>query len=269
VMTDEFDINNPENLGRPIYWRLDAHIAAIEQMIRADEIQEALRMCDNVPGWWRDHYPAELERIKNTLFRQCYDQFDYASDGDEAGWTKEDILAQAFSAYTYPRADILAGEVRALNNTAETPWIFEISPSHGWLPLGFADKGLQFTFCGKNLNQPALNKIKHWLPEGVWADQPLAVQKTMLVCFEALEHMWNPHDLEQAAKKIGVKFDYIFLSTPKYTLGGGLPDWDTRRLGHVRTWTPNEFLRFADESFRGYAWHYYDAHSLVLKGVKK
>ncbi len=93
-------------------------------------------------------------------------------------------------------------------------------------------------------------------------------QTKILVCFEALEHMWNPHDLEQAAKKIGVEFDQIYLSTPKYTLFGGLPDWKTRRIGHVRTWTPKEFMEFASNAFKGYSWTYFDSHSMVLKGTK-
>ncbi len=258
-------------IGKPIYWNLQDYIKAVVQMIQADEIQTALTMLDSVPGYYRDHYPPELTEIKKTLYKNCYDPFDYASDHDEANFTLEEIEAQCLSAYTFPRADILAEDIRALNNQSQIPWIFEISPSHGWLPLGFSKRGLNFTFFGKNLNQPALKKIKDWLPKDVWQEKPHETQEKWLVNFESLEHMWNPHDLEQAAKKIGIEFDRIYLSTPKYTLGGGLPDWQTRRIGHVRCWTPREFLAFADKSFPGFAWTYFDSHSMVIVGkhVKK
>jgi hypothetical protein len=237
-------------------------------MIRSDEIQIALQMLEQVPGWYRDHYPPELAAIRNRLYEQCYDPFDYASDADEAGFTKEEIEEQCLGPYTFPRADILFQDIQTMNADGMMPWIFEISPSHGWLPLGFAKRGVKFNFCGKNLNQKALDKIKHWLPFGVWADRPVMNQTKILVCYEALEHMWNPHDLEQSAKKLGYEFDHIYLSTPKYTLGGGLPDWSTRRIGHVRTWTPGEFLRFAGKSFPGYSWQIFDAPSMVIRGSK-
>lgn len=263
-----FDIMDPKNLGRPVFFDLKAHIDAIVSLIRSDELQLALQMCDALPGWYRDNVPPEIRAIKDRLFQQCYDPFDYASDADEAGFDREFVTKQCLSEYTYPRANILFDAIKAMNEAGESPWIFEISPSHGWLPVGFADRGLDFNFFGKNLNQPALVKLKSWLPDGVWKEAPDPDQMRVMVCFEALEHMWNPHDLERSAKKLGMDFDFIYLSTPKYTLGGGLPDWDTRRLGHVRTWTPREFVKFAGDAWPGYDWTLFDSHSMVLRGAR-
>jgi hypothetical protein len=267
-----FDRTDPANVGRPYFFDLSKFIETVEMVIRSDEIQGALKMLDPdygiLPGWYRDNYPQELTAIRNRLYEQCYDPFDYASDQDEASFSREEIEEQCLSPYTNPRADILFNDIKQMNAEGMMPWIFEISPSHGWLPLGFSKRELKFTFFGKNLNQKALDKIKHWLPFGVWADRPHPGQSKILVCFEALEHMWNPHDLEQSAKKIGQDFDLIYLSTPKYTLFGGLPDWSTRRLGHVRTWTPKEFVEFASKSFPGHSWTYFDSHSMVIKGVR-
>lgn len=273
LILETFDVQDPNNMGRPLFWNLDNHIIAIEQMICADEIQEALRMCDNVPGWYRDNYPQELTDIKNRIYQQCYDQFDYASDFDEANFKEQQVIDQSFSPYTYPRADILAADLKEwlglASQAALVPWLFEISPSHGWLPVGFAHHKLPFQFCGKNLNQAAMLKIKEWLPPGKWSDEPMNGQPKWLINFESLEHMWNPHDLEQASKKVGYQWDRIYLSTPKYTLGSGLSDWKTRRLGHVRTWTPGEFSAFAHKAWPGYEWTLWPAHSMVLRGIRK
>lgn len=263
-----FDNKDPKNIGRPLYWILSKHIEAIHGMIRADELQIALKMCDDIPGWYRENYPPELAAIKKTLYQQCYDQFDYASDFDEANWNYDDIIAQCFTNYTYPRADILAQDIKQMNAELKAPWIFEISPSHGWLPLGFAHHGLKFHFFGKNLNQKALDKIIKHLPDYIWDPRPLVTDPKILVCYESLEHSWDPNAIVQSAYKVGVTWDYIYLSTPNGTLGGGLPDWDTRRLGHVRTWTPTEFIEWANKAWPGYTWEKFLSHSMVLKGSK-
>lgn len=90
VILEQFDYNDPKNLGRPLYWSLDNHIIAIEQMICADEVEIAMQMFEQVPAWYRENYPQELTYLKNTLFKNLYDPYDYAADPDEAGWTKED-----------------------------------------------------------------------------------------------------------------------------------------------------------------------------------
>lgn len=263
---EDFDQQDPKNMGRPLYFDVQGYVSAVESMIRSDDIQFALTMIDNVPAYYRDNPIQQLVNIKNKIYQQCYDQYDYASDFDEANWKYDDIIAQCFTNYTYPRADLLGAHVKELNAKSEEPWICELSPSHGWLPLGFAHHGLKFNFFGKNLNQPALAKIKSHLSKEIWADRPKPNQPKILVCFESIEHMWRPEDVENAAKKIGVTFDYIYLSVPYATLGGGLPDWSTRRIGHVRTWSKQEFLTFANKTFAGYAWELYESHSMVLRG---
>jgi hypothetical protein len=263
---DEFDVNDIKNLGRPLYWRLDQHISAIEQMIRADELQEALRMCDQVPGWWRDNYPPELAEIKRTLYRQTYDQIEYATDDEEAECTREFGEAQWDNGYMYPRAELVSVLLRSL--FPRSPWIFDLGCSHGNLPLGLIKSNYGFRYCGAGMNKRIQDKVKGWVGEH-WSDKPVGDQPTILYCTEVIEHCFNPHDIVHSAYKVGVTWDHIILSVPKYTLGHGLPDWQTRRLGHVRTWTPREFMRFADESFPGYEWMLYDSHSMVLRGVRK
>lgn len=277
-----YDMQDPNLIGKSFYWDDDIDVQFIEMLIASDEIQLALEVIERIrPGWHRDNRSKELQDIRHRLYQQLYDQFDYSSDHDEANFTREEATGQCLTPYTYPRADILFEDIKKLNDEGHVPWIFEISPSHGWLPVGFADRGLKFNFYGKNMNQPALEKIKAWLPDGVWKKHPvepfhnqsgdkviLVQQKKILVCFESLEHMQNPHDLTAAAHKLGVEFDRIYLSVPMNTLWGGLPDWRTRRIGHVRTWSPGEFLDFANNSFTGYRWELFKSPSMVLRGSK-
>lgn len=259
------------DVGKPLYWSLDEHIKAIIGMIRADELQIALRMCDDVPGWYRDNYPPELAEIKRKIYEQTYDQIEYATDDEEANCTREFGEAQWDNGYMFPRAQVISGLLDEFKNAKPnyyTPWIFDLGCSHGNLPLGLMKAGYRFTYRGAGMNYRIQAKVKEWIGDR-WADEPLVSQKKILYCTEVLEHCFNPHDIVHSAYKVGVEWDAIILSVPKYTLYGGLPDWDTRRLGHVRTWTPGEFVRFADESFKGYGWQLFDSDSMVLKGVRK
>jgi hypothetical protein len=258
-----FDKDLPENMGRPIYWDLQRHIAAIIQMIQSDELQIALRMCDDVPGWYRDNYPRELLDIKRKIYEQTYDQVEYATDDEEAQCSREFGEAQWDNGYMHPRAEIISQIVKE----CVRPWIFDLGCSHGNLPLGLIKSGHEFSYRGVGMNHRIQNKVKEWVGE-YWADKPKLHQTTILYCTEVIEHCFNPHDVIHTAKKTGVDFDRILLSVPYATLGGGLENWSTRRLGHVRTWTGNEFVRFAEDNFKGYQWTLYMSDSMVLVGRK-
>lgn len=264
----EFNQQDPANLGRPIYWDLEIHKLAIEQMIRADEVQIAIQMLDQIPAWYRQNKPKELEELRQKLYRQLYDQFEYSNDPDERGYTLESVREQIKSGYMFPRLDVIDKVIDELNQKMLSPWIFEISPSHGNLVVALSDKSRMFNFFGKNMNHLATDRFKEWLKPAIWQEQPLPGQPKMLVCFEAIEHMHDPGDAVRAAGKMGYDWDYIFLSVPNGCLGGGLPNWDSRRVGHIRGWNAHEFLEFAAKNWPGYQWELCYSISLVLTGKK-
>lgn len=261
------DINE---IGRPLYWNLSDHVKSIVQMIRADELQIALRMCDEIPGYYRDNYPRELSELKRKIYEQTYDQIEYATDDEEAECTREFGEAQWTNGYMHPRAEIIAEIVRnSVGQQKQAPWIFDLGCSHGNLPLGLLKElGPCFNYRGAGMNYRIQAKVKEWVGAEVWRERPAEGQPTILYCTEVIEHCFSPEEIVHSAYKVGTNWDYILLSVPKYTLGGGLENWDTRRLGHVRTWTPNEFLAFADKAWPGYRWTYYDAHSMVIVGKR-
>ncbi len=265
--TDDFDLNDEKNCGRPLFWKLTVHIKAIEQLIRADELQMALKMLDMVPGWWRDSYPEELSRIKRIIYRQTYDQIEYATDDEEADCPREMGEQQWDSPYMYPRAEIISQIVKKYNSEGRTPWIFDLGCSHGNLPLGLIKSDHRFYYKGAGMNHRIIEKLKEWVG-AVWNEKPLLGEPTILYCTEVLEHAFNSHDIVHSSYKPGIEWDQILLSVPLYCLGHGLPDWETRRLGHVRNYTPQEFLEFASKSWPGYSWMLYKSASMVLVGTK-
>lgn len=263
---EEFDLNDPKFLGRPRYFSLDSHIKAVESLIKSDEIVMAFKLCDMVPAWHRENYPIELTRIKKILYENLYAPSDYASDIEEASYTKERALEQVENGYVYPRADLL---IELVDRLTHKPWVFELSTSHGVMPLALAKAGCKFHFFAKNFNQAALAKVIEWLGPEVWQPRgPGPDQKSIFVNTECLEHAYRQEDIKQEFYKLGIDFDYILLSVPYGTLGHGLPNWQTRRLGHIRTYTQKEFYELATSFFPGYEWKLIVSNSLVLIGSK-
>jgi hypothetical protein len=265
----QFDQTDPKNLGRPLYFSLEDHIKAIESLIKSDELEMALQLCALIPAWQRENYPPELQIVKNTLYQQMYDSYEYSSEAAiYPEWTVKDAIGLFKNGYFYPRGEILSKKLSELNKSNEIPWICELSPSHGALALGLLDQGFRFKYFAKNINDRATDTLKEWLPVNTWQEQPQKPQKTMFVFFEALEHTLRQEDLVNSYYKLGIDFDEIYLSVPYGTLGGGLPDWQTRKLGHVRTYTQNEFVILANKFFPNRKWELTVSHSLILVGTK-
>jgi hypothetical protein len=265
-----FDKTDPKNIGRPEFFDWDAYIATIDSYMFADEIETALWLINHPPAWYREkeNYPEQLKELKRTIYKNLYSPIDYATDEAEAGWTKEAAENQWLSPYTTPRAEILMQIMQQLNQDGKTPWIGELSTSHGNLPLGLAKHGVKFNFYAQNLNQKALDKIISWLPDGIWKEAPDKDQYKIFVFTEALEHVYREEDLLQMYTKMDIDFDMIFMSTPYGCLWHGLNHWKDRRLGHVRGYTREEFCSLAQKFFPGYIWQYYFHHSQVLVGTK-
>lgn len=259
-----FDTSDPKNLCRPLYFDLQAHIACIESLLRSDEIEMALKLCDMVPAWYRDNYPVELKEIKQTVARQIYDQIEYSNDDEEAECTREFGEAQADNGYQYPRLNLLEKILSELHSA----WIFEIGCSHGNLPLALMKHGSNnWTYKGVGLNWRIVQKVMGWVDQR-WSNYPGTEQTKILYCSETLEHASRTEDIVITANKECIDWDVILLSVPLGTLGGGLPNWRDRRLGHVRCFTPREFIAFADKSWPGYRWELTISPSMVLVGRK-
>lgn len=270
VLTPPFDINDPKNYGRPYYFDVDHHAISVIKMIQSDEIQIALQMLDNVPAWYRENYPPELAAIKQKIYQQTYDQIEYATDQDEYDFACNPKAAadQWNTTYCYPRNEIINAVVEGYNKQGMAPWVLDVGCSHGNMPMGLLSQGSRIHYKGLAPNYRASQKLRENIGDGFWREYPEVNQPTILVCTEVIEHCMNPHDVVHTAHKEGVLFDQIILSLPLGCLYGGLPDWSTRRLGHVRGWTELEFKEFAAKSFPGYSWTHTRHHSQVLHGVK-
>lgn len=259
----QFDRNDPANIGRPTWFDVDKYLSSVEEMITCDEVTNALTMLDIMPGYYRDYPPPAVKQIKQRLLERFFTTLDYAKDGctwetgagamDQA--TALDHLNLERGALAFKYATMYSGDLH----------IYELAPGNYWLPVALSAAGCKFTYYGPSLNTRMQEEAAANLPNWFLSQTP---SKSMFVCFEFIEHLQDPGEIYHHYVKSGLDADVILLSTPKYTFGGGMGDWYNKDLGHVRTYTPNEFKQFAEKHWPKHNWMIHDGPVMCLAGEK-
>lgn len=267
-IADSFDVNDTKNCGRPIYFSLPHFISTIEMLIASDEIQTALFLLDNPPAWYRDNYPKELKEIKSALWRQIMTPIDYANDADEANYDEFSSLTYIETIASYPRGKLTVDLVHAINNDGKSAHLYELSPGFFWLPQGLKQKGCKFTYEFKTMNQASAERNA---PKDI-ATKPEDGAEHVFIAYEIIEHLWHPEDIYHEFERAGGsdRFRHVMLSTPVGCCGNGLPDWRNRQLGHIRTYTCQEFYDFAMKLWgREYSVHHVDGGTFQVIHCQK
>ena len=253
-------------LGKPKHFNLDLYLDAVEHMICADEIKFALTMLDNLPGYYRDNYPKRAQNIKDLVLQQCMTVQDYINDVYELIENSEKIhkcpvQEQWRLPHFSPRGELIIKIVKDLNANGYCARIVEIGPYNYWLPLGLQDQGCDFIYTPISINPYVKNPYK----TKTSSEKPI---KDIFICFEVIEHLWNEQEIYHYFCKTQTDPDYVLISTPKYTCGGGLPNWNTRQLGHIRTWTPSELTQYCRKNWPNLDWYFVDSAMMICIGEK-
>lgn len=232
-------------LGKPSFFDIDKYCDCIEGMILSDEVERAFWMIDNVPAWFRDNPPERLKEIRQSLHSAMFTPVEYAAADRDI-----DCPGTAWPA----RAEILSNFVR------ENPGshIMELGPGSGFLARGLSERGLEFTYESRSLNSTKI-------------EPPSGKGPVVFVCFELIEHLQNELELYQAYLKFERRAQYIFLSTPAYTYGGGMNRWREQALGHLRAYTPKEFTGVVSKMFTDFEFPNVmvcDDGTMVLRGSR-
>ncbi len=236
--------------GCPKFFKVDTYLDAVEMMIDADEVERAIWMLDNMPGYYRDQVPERAIEIRETLHKKTWTAIQYA------GLTNRVPLDVALVDAGIPLRGKLVDEIiEAFNTTGKCPHIMDLAPGGFWLPEFLKLRKRDFTYSFLSLTQ---DKDEQEKPDG-----PI-----IFVCFEVIEHLTDTSDIYRNYLKMGMKADVFMLSTPLYTINGGLDNWRDRDLGHLRTYTPQEFMSFAEKYFKGCKWELVMGEEMVLTGVR-
>lgn len=224
--------------GRPLFFDINIYLSVVEMMINADEIERALWMLDNPPAFYREkaNRPARLKEIKDKLNKATWTPVQYK------GIYKDVEITAAHTEAHWPlRARLLEEEIKRLNDMRISPTLMELAPGGKWLEAGLRHKA-----CGFNYECMSL--------DGSTLEPDVKTVFNIFIAFELIEHLSNENEIYQNYLKFNRHADIVMLSTPLYTWRGGMPNWEQRELGHLRTYTPDEFHDKASQMFEGYSW---------------
>lgn len=259
-MLSEYQI--PENAaGRLACFEdnLDALLRYAEVLIASDEIEKAeWLLTRGMPGFYRDHPPKQVEALKKKLYGFLMDVADYAKAPDDIRLVNPEF-AKSNIDYLL-RGRLMRDSMKALNEKGIVPHIHEMGPGEYWLPIGLKEHGFKFTYSCSFLSLKAFQKAYEHMRDFLVDEAPKDAPQIFVAC-EIIEHLRDENEIPHCMIKAGLDPIEIHLSTPYYTYGPGIPDWDSEAKrgfgGHLRTYTPTEFLMTASRLFPRYQWHYY------------
>jgi hypothetical protein len=160
-----------------------------------------------------------------------------------------------------------------------------MGPGDYWLAQGLKGKGCQFTYQPFSTQVQARGMAKELLGHLYTEEEPTIMrwiegdQETethtkppnIFVACEIIEHLWNPHEIAQTADKLKTIPERLVFSTPLYTFGPGNETWrdekNRGKLGHIRTFTPNEFMTEIRRMFNGYEFTLQVSEVMGIEGV--
>lgn len=236
-----------------------SYLNVINFLVLKDEVEMALKVCEMVPGYFRDNKIQELEALKNTIVSRIATASKYATIDNNA---PTDLPRQDVDGFKQTlRSEVIKRDVLRLNDAKIIPVVFDFAPGGGLLDKALGDSKLEYRYDYSSLKKKGTS---------IPLELILASKVKIFVACEIIEHLWNPLDIRtEMLSSVGLA-DIIHLSTPKYTFDEYTTDWTTRSLlGHLRTYTPTEFCKIANEMFPEYDLVFYDSQVMHIRGVRK
>lgn len=259
--------------GKPNTFDVKKYLEVVDQLVLADEVAFAIEMLKNVPAYYRDYPTVEMREKLKELHELTYSIWDYTRDKDEE--KAEGIEQKINSPFCQPRGTVIEQIVLNYNKQGFKPHLLELGPFDYWLPYGLKAKGLDFTYEPISMT-PRLEEQNRFILGDKYIDVAKNTARPLVfICFEVIEHMWRPEDIPHLMdQKLGMNQypDVVAISTPKYTMGGGLESLKGNKFGHLRTYTPNELLKFCFDNFKyqnkNYKWYMIDSPQMLCVGSK-
>lgn len=245
-------------------FRVTPFLEAANALAAADEMERAIHLLDNLPAFYRDNTPPEVTELRNTIYKGLMNAREYISNPHD---DKIDTKAALHSLNGLVRGFETLNDVKEANAKGITPHIVDMGPGEFWLPIGLKESGVKFTYEPIALQKTVESKALALLGDIV----TLGTDKKnkWFLAYEVMEHLPRESEIIMEYLKHGGDFERVYISTPKYTYGGGCWNWKGGQLGHFRAYTPNEFINIATKMFRDYNWTYYDNEVMLIKGLRK
>jgi hypothetical protein len=237
-----------KQVGQCEFWDPKPFIDAANILVAADEPMRALKLLDEVPGYYRDNPDPQMTSLKEKILSLLATPAFYATNPYDT-LVREEVAEHVVDSLV--RGVLIRDDVKRFNDQGLTPHIVDLGPGEYWLPIGLKKKGLQFTYHDVGLCKEAQDKAYVFIKDRVRETQSPG-QPVIFVACEIIEHMHHEEDIAVEYHRLKANADVIHISTPKYTfdIRKSQLDWEKKGdLGHLRTYTPKEFFDVVSKMF--------------------
>lgn len=253
------------NQGELKDFKLQAFLDVVNELVRADEIERALWVLNNLPAYYRDFPPQQILELRNKILAKIATPTIYSTSKFDANIAFDDRHSHSKTM----RAQFILMETEFLNKNNIVPHIVDYGPGEYWLPFLLKRNGIRFTYeaiyLAKGAHELAIPHLKEeCVPKG-------ETSPTILIACEIIEHLWNEEDIKTEMLAHCGLADIIHISTPRYTNAPFCLDWDKEKehLGHLRAYTPNDFVNMLFKMFPEYHQKYFDSFIMHMRLTKK
>lgn len=232
-----------------------------------DEPLMALKLLELVPGFYRDHYPVLLQEKRAQIQAALTTPAWYVTNYHDTKVREE--LAVSTVEGTLRGVNILE-DVKNFNIQGLIPHIIDLGPGEYWLPIGLQKLGCEFTYQPIGLCSEAHEKAIQIIGSRIQAKR--AGRPEIFVACELIEHLHHEADIRSDCARARGNPDIIHISTPKYCFDGRAEriNWSQfGELGHLRTYTPDEFRAAVLKMWPEYQWTYVDGQPMHMRGLRK
>lgn len=237
----------------------------VSNLVSHDEVERALLVLDNVPAYYRDSCPEELLKLRRRILNSRMTAVSYQTNDNDTP-KPMDFCTANFT--TTMRGNLLKAEIKNYNAQGLTPHLIDMGPGDFWLPMALSQTDLKVTYHPIGLHKDARNEatkhFDHFRKDKSDLDQP-----EIFIATEIIEHLPDTNDIGSECAKYCRDFpERIFISTPCYTFYVN-NDWDKiDGMGHLRAYTPSEFMSEIRRIFPGYSFQCYQEKIITARGMR-
>lgn len=239
----------------------------INELIRFDEVELAIKAFDLIPAHLRDSFPVELKKLKEDVLSSLCTPHAYLNSDLDSDVTEEKAVTVMENTL---RGLLIKREVQKYNHDSVAPHIVDMGPGEYFVPIGLQRAGLKFTYKPISFDKKANIAWRKTAIAPLERTEVDPGEPTVFIACEIIEHLFHVEDIAiECLRHCSGLPDKIHLSTPKYTYDASNKNWRKPcGLPHLRAYTPKEFMRTAIDLFPDYTWQLYDSQILSLRGVR-
>lgn len=244
-------------------FKIQSFIDVLNEYIRADEIERAMWVMDNLPAFYRDHIPSEIVIIKNEMLKRMATPRVYSGGDVDCQNDASHIL----NMHKTLRGGLISKDIKNFNDQNITPHVVDFCPGEYWLPIVLKHQEFKFTYDPIYMNERAFQSARPKFDK--YLSKDFDQRPVIYMAGEIIEHLYNENEVKTEMLYNCGLADIVHVSTPRYTFDCRDLDWrDTKEfLGHLRAYTPREFFDKLTKMFIEYQGFFFNSQILHARMI--